>query len=132
MLLNMEETLTCSIPNDVETLSFGLDSIDNVQTSFEGALDPIHGMFWTWNAGYVNSFLIPAKKTIWMFTMDVSASLRNIRMVPMPISARWMNNGIQHIPMLSDPHLMDLLWPQKFRMLVNPLRHILPQLPYKS
>ncbi len=54
MLLNMEETLACSIPDDIETLSFGLDSIDNVQTSFEGALDPIHGMFWTWNAGYVN------------------------------------------------------------------------------
>ncbi|MFN5095396.1 MAG: MbnP family protein [Ignavibacteria bacterium] len=53
-LLTMEDSLTFTIPDDIDSLCFGLDSIDNVNTSFEGALDPIHGMFWTWNSGYVN------------------------------------------------------------------------------
>lgn len=31
----------------------GVDSIDNCSGAQSGALDPINGMFWTWNTGYI-------------------------------------------------------------------------------
>jgi hypothetical protein len=31
----------------------GVDSIRNVSGIQTGALDPLKGMFWTWNSGYV-------------------------------------------------------------------------------
>ena len=31
----------------------GVDSIRNVSGVQTGALDPLHGMFWTWNSGYI-------------------------------------------------------------------------------
>ncbi|SJZ36056.1 MbnP family protein [Sediminibacterium ginsengisoli] len=39
----------------VAMISFviGVDSIRNVSGVQTGALDPLHGMFWTWNSGYV-------------------------------------------------------------------------------
>lgn len=33
--------------------NIGVDSIDNCSGSQSGALDPINGMFWTWNTGYI-------------------------------------------------------------------------------
>jgi hypothetical protein len=32
----------------------GVDSIRNVSGAQTGALDPLYGMFWTWNTGYIN------------------------------------------------------------------------------
>jgi hypothetical protein len=34
-------------------LTLGVDSIHNVSGAQTGALDPIHGMFWDWNTGYI-------------------------------------------------------------------------------
>lgn len=31
----------------------GVDSVRNVSGVQTGALDPLHGMFWTWNSGYI-------------------------------------------------------------------------------
>ncbi len=31
----------------------GVDSLRNVSGAQTGALDPLHGMFWTWNTGYI-------------------------------------------------------------------------------
>lgn len=31
----------------------GVDSIDNMRGPQEGALDPMHGMYWTWATGYI-------------------------------------------------------------------------------
>jgi len=53
-LLDMQDSLKCTLPDDVTTFMFGMDSSMNVNTSFTHSLDPIHGMFWTWNSGYVN------------------------------------------------------------------------------
>lgn len=53
-LLDMQDSLSCTFPDDVTTFMFGMDSSMNVNTSFTHSLDPIHGMFWTWNSGYVN------------------------------------------------------------------------------
>lgn len=33
--------------------TIGVDSIDNCSGAQSGALDPINGMFWTWNTGYI-------------------------------------------------------------------------------
>lgn len=34
-------------------LLIGVDSLRNVSGAQTGALDPLHGMFWTWNTGYI-------------------------------------------------------------------------------
>ena len=53
-LFDIEKTPSCTIPEHSERLQFGIDSMQTINTDFSGALDPIHGMFWTWNAGYIN------------------------------------------------------------------------------
>ena len=53
-LLELEENFSFTISDDKQTLIFGIDSNQTVNTTFSDALDPIHGMFWTWNAGYIN------------------------------------------------------------------------------
>lgn len=35
------------------TFTIGVDSLRNVSGAQTDALDPIHGMFWTWNSGYI-------------------------------------------------------------------------------
>lgn len=42
-------------PGNYKTLSFiiGVDSLRNCSGLQEGALDPIKGMFWAWNTGYI-------------------------------------------------------------------------------
>lgn len=35
------------------TFLLGVDSLRNVSGAQSGALDPLNGMFWTWNSGYV-------------------------------------------------------------------------------
>jgi hypothetical protein len=50
------KTITFTVPSNRFThLSFllGVDSIRNVSGVQTGALDPLKGMFWTWNSGYV-------------------------------------------------------------------------------
>lgn len=36
------------------TVFLGTDSLTNVSGILEGDLDPIHGMYWSWNSGYIN------------------------------------------------------------------------------
>lgn len=40
---------------EYDSISFliGVDSLRNVSGAQTGALDPSHGMFWTWNTGYI-------------------------------------------------------------------------------
>lgn len=33
---------------------FGIDSITNTSGAMSGALDPMHGMYWSWQSGYIN------------------------------------------------------------------------------
>lgn len=47
---------TISLKNGIyDKLNFivGVDSVRNVSGAQTGALDPVHGMFWTWNTGYI-------------------------------------------------------------------------------
>jgi hypothetical protein len=50
--------LNISQPTTFTALKFiiGVDSLRNVSGAQKGALDPINGMFWTWNSGYVFLF----------------------------------------------------------------------------
>jgi hypothetical protein len=50
------KTITLTVPaGNIGHISFllGVDSIRNVSGIQTGALDPLKGMFWTWNSGYV-------------------------------------------------------------------------------
>ena len=59
-LIDFSDSLTTQIVLESPGESFsalgfqiGIDSTDQVRGAQTGALDPIHGMFWTWNSGYV-------------------------------------------------------------------------------
>ncbi len=50
------KTITLTIPDiNIKSIRFmlGVDSIKNVSGIQTGALDPLKGMFWTWNSGYI-------------------------------------------------------------------------------
>lgn len=61
-LVDLEDNNSLSIPfpagksSQYSTISFtlGVDSITNVSGIYGGDLDPIHGMYWTWQSGYIN------------------------------------------------------------------------------
>lgn len=40
------------------SLTLGLDSVVNTSGDLEGALDPILGMYWAWNTGYIHYKLV--------------------------------------------------------------------------
>jgi hypothetical protein len=66
---DMSIKLTIKNNIDFNTIKFGLgiDSITNVSGSLDGDLDPLKGMYWTWQSGYVNFKLegsMPAKNKI--------------------------------------------------------------------
>jgi len=59
-LLNMDDPSSLSIevpvsPGNYSQLTFtvGVDSLYNVSGAQTGDLDPVNGMFWTWNTGYI-------------------------------------------------------------------------------
>lgn len=46
---------------------FGIDSVVNTSGAMNGALDPMHGMYWSWQSGYINcklegAFLAPNRE----------------------------------------------------------------------
>lgn len=61
-LIDMEDIesmqLLLDIPDnvDVSSLNFdlGVDSLSNVSGAMSGDLDPMHGMYWAWQSGYIN------------------------------------------------------------------------------
>lgn len=48
---------------DKVTFSIGIDSITNVSGILDGVLDPINGMYWAWNSGYIN-FKLEGKSSL--------------------------------------------------------------------
>ncbi len=61
-LLDLEHDSTLHIPfpylpaNSYNIISFrfGIDSITNVSGAMSGDLDPMYGMYWSWQSGYIN------------------------------------------------------------------------------
>jgi hypothetical protein len=53
---SLSKNISFSIPDiPISSIRFllGVDSIHNVSGVQTGALDPLNGMFWTWNSGYI-------------------------------------------------------------------------------
>lgn len=42
-------------PADSICFLIGTDSVSNVSGLYDGALDPLNGMYWAWNSGYINT-----------------------------------------------------------------------------
>lgn len=50
--MNIQEII--SVPFDSISFSIGIDSSTNVSGVMGGDLDPINGMYWAWQSGYIN------------------------------------------------------------------------------
>ena len=56
----IDSTKTLHLPIIQETeydkisFTFGVDSITNTSGAMSGTLDPMHGMYWSWQSGYIN------------------------------------------------------------------------------
>lgn len=69
--------VSLGIPEDLHydhlVFQLGIDSITNVSGAMGGDLDPMLGMYWTWNTGYINfklegiSLLCPTRKNEFQF-----------------------------------------------------------------
>lgn len=59
-LLNLENPVSLTIPinarfhTTVITFDIGIDSITNSKALLSGDLDPLNGMYWTWQSGFIN------------------------------------------------------------------------------
>lgn len=59
-LLNAEDSLSIQfdVPQNLQfdriQFGLGIDSITNTSGALDGALDPLMGMYWTWQSGYIN------------------------------------------------------------------------------
>lgn len=59
-LLNAEDSLNLrfDIPHRLQfnriQFGLGIDSVTNISGALDGALDPLMGMYWTWQSGYIN------------------------------------------------------------------------------
>lgn len=58
-IANIESTLlSLQIPSgfyaDSLRFTFGVDSLTNISGAMGGDLDPLHGMYWAWNSGFIN------------------------------------------------------------------------------
>lgn len=49
-----EPKMKVAQPIDQTAFFFGTDSLTNVSGNIDGPLDPINGMYWAWNSGYIN------------------------------------------------------------------------------
>jgi len=64
--LESTESLTITIPSaKIDSISFniGIDSLTNASGILDGDLDPINGMYWAWNSGYIN-FKLQGKSSL--------------------------------------------------------------------
>lgn len=84
-------------------LSFqiGVDSIYNCSGAQSGALDPLNGMFWTWNTGYINfkiegssEFSSTASKNIEYHIGGYKGENKTMRTIQLPFSLSKNNHEI--------------------------------------
>lgn len=85
---------TLDIPSGIEfthiQFNLGVDSTMNVSGAFGGDLDPMHGMYWVWQSGYINfklegtSVLCPARHHRFQFHIGgyqyPNASIQQVRL----------------------------------------------------
>jgi hypothetical protein len=83
------------------TFSIGVDSLKSVSGVFGGDLDPVRGMYWAWNSGYINAKLdgsSPGCATFHhAFEFHIGGYLpheRTLRKVSLPVSSNQVVSGI--------------------------------------
>lgn len=52
-LVDLEDTATMRLPFWGEAWAIGMDSAANTSGNLDGAFDPLLGMYWAWNTGYI-------------------------------------------------------------------------------
>jgi hypothetical protein len=57
-LVDASEPATYTLPFLSNTIQLGLDSTANTAGRFDGAFDPLLGMYWAWNTGYIHLKLV--------------------------------------------------------------------------
>lgn len=53
-LIDAQDASSLQLPFGHHNWQIGLDSALQVQDSFQDALDPLHGMYWAWNTGFIS------------------------------------------------------------------------------
>lgn len=57
-LVDASDTTTYNLPFADKVLLIGMDSLANTSGKLEGAFDPLLGMYWAWNTGYIHLKLV--------------------------------------------------------------------------
>ncbi len=57
-LVDASEPTTYALPFSSNAIHLGLDSTANTAGRFDGAYDPLLGMYWAWNTGYIHLKLV--------------------------------------------------------------------------
>jgi hypothetical protein len=57
-LLDASEPATYDLPFSSNAIQLGLDSTANTAGRFDGGYDPLLGMYWAWNTGYIHLKLV--------------------------------------------------------------------------
>ena len=56
--LSIEKNIKIKLPSisniNSINIKLGIDSLESYSPNFDGDLDPIHGMYWTWQSGFIN------------------------------------------------------------------------------
>jgi hypothetical protein len=82
-----------AVPCNSIRFSIGVDSLTNVSGAMGGDLDPVFGMYWTWQSGYINfklegkSKLCPARKN--QFTYHIGGyeyPYNTLQQVDLPVA----------------------------------------------
>ncbi|MFZ1529537.1 MAG: MbnP family protein [Ferruginibacter sp.] len=87
----------------------GVDSIYNCSGAQSGALDPLNGMFWTWNTGYIffklegsSAVSTANRQRIEHHIGGYTGPNKAMRMITMPVSFYAIENGVLRIEMNLD------------------------------
>lgn len=60
--IHFADTSLCTYAHLRIQFSVGIDSMTNSQGALSGDLDPVNGMYWTWQSGYINLKIEGTKK----------------------------------------------------------------------
>lgn len=76
------ETIPASLAYNTIKFSIGIDSTTNVSGAIEGSLDPMFGMYWTWQSGYIN------------FKLEGIASRCPCSFTSISVAYRWLSGSL--------------------------------------
>lgn len=102
-LVDLNDSTSWTIPftedgmkeSTIFDFAIGLDSLTTMSTQFSGALDPINGMYWAWNTGYIHfkfegkSNLVPGSKKEFQYHIGgYSGKFETQRWISAPINLK--------------------------------------------